>query len=175
LGVLSSLRAVTRSPHVAPEVAARYAPNDYPVRANLGDATGPSGERGESDRVYRRSIALARAASTELRDAIAHSYAATVSRGEPRRGGGEEMKRAIDLDPKEPSILLDAAVVAALAGRTAEAIGPSQGRQGRLLPGHHRPATGVERLRRDRTSGDHRRAPRRPAFEGETMATAVVP
>jgi Serine/threonine protein kinase len=108
------------------ELAARYAPNDYLVRANLGDAyRAVRGKEAKAIESYTRSIALAREQlRLNSRDAIAHSYAATgLAKTNHAAEAAEEMKQALDLDPKEPSILLDAAVVAALAGRTAEAIG----------------------------------------------------
>jgi TolB-like protein/Flp pilus assembly protein TadD len=108
------------------ELAARYAPNDYLVRANLGDAyRAVRGKEAKAIESYMRSIVLAREQlRLNSRDAIAHSYAATgLAKTNHAAEAAEEMKQALDLDPKEPSILLDAAVVAALAGRTAEAIG----------------------------------------------------
>jgi TolB-like protein/Flp pilus assembly protein TadD len=108
------------------ELATRYAPNDYLVRANLGDAyRAVRGKEAKAIESYARSIALAREQlRLNSRDAIAHSYAATgLAKTNHAAEAAEEMKQALDLDPKEPSILLDAAVVAALAGRTAEAIG----------------------------------------------------
>ena len=108
------------------ELAARYAPNDYLVRANLGDAyRAVPGKEAKAIECYTRSIALAREQlSLNSRDAKAHSYAATgLAKTNHPAEAVAEMKQALDLDPKEPSILLDAAVVAALAGQTAEAIG----------------------------------------------------
>jgi len=111
---------------VSLELAARHAPNDYLVRANLGDAyRALGGKNAKAADAYTRSIGQAR---EQLRlnpsDATAHSYAATdLAKTNHPAEAAAEMKRALELDAKEASILVDAAVVAALAGRKAEAIG----------------------------------------------------
>ena len=108
------------------ELAARLTPNDYMVRANLGDAyRAVPGEEAKAIESYTRSIALAREQlGLNSRDAKAHSYAATgLAKTKRAAEAAEEMRQALALDPKEPAILVDAAVVAALAGRTTEAVG----------------------------------------------------
>ena len=107
------------------ELASRYAPKNYQIQANLGDAYRSVRKPAKATAAYERSIALAR---EELRlnprEAIAHSYLATgLAKTSHPAEAAVEVNQALDLDPKEPSILLDAAVVAALGGRTAEAMG----------------------------------------------------
>jgi Flp pilus assembly protein TadD/TolB-like protein len=107
------------------ELAARLAPKSYLVRANLGDAyRAVPGEEAKAIGSYTRSIALTREQlRLNPRDAMAHSYAATgLAKTKHAAEAAEEMRQALDLDPKEPAILVDAAVVAALAGRTAESV-----------------------------------------------------
>jgi Flp pilus assembly protein TadD/TolB-like protein len=108
------------------ELAARQAPNDYRVRVNLGDAyRAVLGRAARAAEAYESAIALARAQlRLNARDATAHSYAATsLAKTNRPAEAAAESRQALELDPKDPGILLDAAVVAALAGRTAEAIG----------------------------------------------------
>ena len=105
--------------------AARYAP-DYQVEANLGDAyRSLRGNEANSARAYEGSIALAR---EQLRlnpnDATAHSWLATgLAKTRRSAEAGSEIKRALELDPKDPGILFDAATVAVLADRKPEALG----------------------------------------------------
>jgi Flp pilus assembly protein TadD len=106
------------------ELAARQAPKNYRIQANLGDAYRAIRKPGNAAAAYARSVALAREQlRLNPRDAIAHSYAATgLAKANHAAEAAAEVKQALDLDPKEPSILLDAGVVAAIAGRTAEAM-----------------------------------------------------
>ena len=106
------------------ELAARYAPKNYRIQANLGDAYRAVKKPASTAAAYARSIALAQEQlRLNPRDAVAHSYAATgLAKTNRAAEAAAEVKQAIELEPKEPSILLDAAVVAALAGRTAEAM-----------------------------------------------------
>jgi Flp pilus assembly protein TadD len=107
------------------EVAVRHAPNEYLVRANLGDAYRAVGRNeAKAADAYARSIALAREQlRLNPRDATAHSYIATdLAKTGHAAEADAEMNRALELDSKDASILVDAAVVAALAGRKAEAI-----------------------------------------------------
>jgi Flp pilus assembly protein TadD/TolB-like protein len=105
------------------ELAGRNAPKNYQIQANLGDAYRAVRKPSNATAAYARSIALAREQlRLNPRDAIAHSYAATgLAKTDHPAEAASEAKQALDLDPKEPSILLDAAVVAALAGRGSEA------------------------------------------------------
>jgi len=107
------------------ELAARYAPNDYRIQANLGDAYHAVHEKeAKAAEAWVRSIALAREQlRLNSKDAMAHSFTATgLAKTNQAAEAAEEMKQALEVESKEPAILLDAAVVAALAGQTAEAI-----------------------------------------------------
>ena len=93
------------------------------IVGNLGDAYRARGDPAKADRAYARSVALARAQlDLNPKDAVARSYVAT---GLAKTGhmveANQEMARVIALDPKEPDLFSDAAIVAALAGRDAEA------------------------------------------------------
>jgi serine/threonine protein kinase/Flp pilus assembly protein TadD len=99
--------------------------SDYRVWGNLGDAyRAARGQREKAAEAYERSIKLAR---EKLRlnphSAEAHSFIATglAKTGHPAEAS-EHAGAAISLDSKNPDILSDAAVVAALAGRDAEAL-----------------------------------------------------
>jgi serine/threonine protein kinase/Flp pilus assembly protein TadD len=108
------------------ELAARYAPNNLQVWANLGDAyRAVRGNEAKAAGAYTRSISLAREQlRLNPRDAMTHSYAATsLAKTKHAAEASTEMMQALELAPKEPSILVDAAVVAALIGRTADAVG----------------------------------------------------
>jgi Flp pilus assembly protein TadD/TolB-like protein len=107
------------------EKAAKLSPNHFDVRGNLGDAyRAVRGQEGKATEAYTRSVALAR---EQLRlnpqDFRAQSFVATglAKTGHPDEAD-KEMRRALDLAPKEPEILADAAAVAALAGRDSEAL-----------------------------------------------------
>ena len=107
------------------ERAARESPNDFMVLGNLGDAYGARGDAANADRAYARSVALARAQlDLNPKNELARSYVAT---GLAKTGhtveASQEMQRLIALDPKDPAVFSDAAIVAALAGRDAEALG----------------------------------------------------
>jgi serine/threonine-protein kinase len=106
------------------ELAARSSPKNFQIQANLGDAYRAVKKPANAAAAYARSIALAREQlRLNPRDATAHSYAATgLAKTNHAAEAAAESKQALDLDPKEPSILLDAAVVAALAGQSAEAM-----------------------------------------------------
>ncbi len=106
------------------ERAARESPDDYMIRGNLGEAYRVRGDAAKSDEAYARSVALARAQlALNPNDLVARCYVAT---GLAKTGhaveASEEMRKVIALDPKEPDIFSDAAIVAAIAGRDAEAL-----------------------------------------------------
>ena len=108
------------------ELSARYAPNNYQVQANLGDVyRALRGNDRQAIGAYEKSIALAR---EQLRlnpsDATAHSSLATVLAKTRRFAeAASEMERALNLNPNDPNILYEAAVVALLAERKQEALG----------------------------------------------------
>ena len=105
------------------ERAVVESPGNFMIVGNLGDAYRARGDPAKADRAYARSVALARAQlDLNPKDAFARSYVAT---GLAKTGhmveANQEMARVIALDPKEPDLFSDAAIVAALAGRDAEA------------------------------------------------------
>jgi Flp pilus assembly protein TadD len=107
------------------EMASREAPNDFVIWGNLADAyRAARAPKQKSEECLERSISLARSA-LELNpsDAVAHSFIATCL---AKMGHGSEaaeaMRKALALDEKNPSLLADAAVVAALGGRDSEAM-----------------------------------------------------
>jgi Flp pilus assembly protein TadD/TolB-like protein len=125
LGVTQLWMGRYRDAAASLELAARNNPNDFRIQTNLGDARRAVGQASDAAANYARSLALAKEQlRLNARDAQAHSYAATSL---AKMGGREEanaqMKQALAIDAKDPGILVDAAVVAALAGRKAEAIG----------------------------------------------------
>lgn len=107
------------------ERASRDAPNYYQIWANLGDAYRAAGRGDSAAGAYTRSIALARdQLRLDPRDAAAHSFLATgLAKTGSLEEAGAEVRAALELDARNPNILSDAAIVAALAGRTAEALG----------------------------------------------------
>jgi Flp pilus assembly protein TadD/TolB-like protein len=107
------------------EVAARNNPNDFRIQTNLGDARRAAGKGTDAGANYARSLALAQEQlRLNARDAQAHSYAATsLAKMGRAKEADDQMRQALAIDSKDPGILVDAAVVAALAGRDADAIG----------------------------------------------------
>jgi Flp pilus assembly protein TadD len=107
------------------ETASRAAPNNYMIWGNLGDAyRAARAPRGKADEAFTRSIKLARA---QLRlnpqDATAHSFLATsLAKTGHVAEAAAPMREALALEEKNPNMLSDAAIVAALSGRTDEAL-----------------------------------------------------
>jgi serine/threonine-protein kinase len=107
------------------EKASGSTPNDYRIWANLGDAyRAAKAPKGKADNAFARSIALAR---DQLRlnpgDALAYSSLATsLAKTGQAAEASAPMRKALALDDKNPKILSKAAIVAALAGRTDEAM-----------------------------------------------------
>ncbi|MEP6800937.1 MAG: protein kinase, partial [Acidobacteriota bacterium] len=106
------------------EKASRERPGDFEIWGNLGDAYRAASRSEDAARAYGRSIQLA---SEQLllnaRDPAAHSFLATsLARTGRVAEAGPHVLKAIELGHGDPNILLDAAVVAALAGRRAESI-----------------------------------------------------
>ena len=106
------------------EKATRDAPNNFEYWGNLGDAyKGAKAPKEKSDEAYARSISLAR---TELalnpKNAAAYSFIATgLARTGHLSEANEAMKKALASEASNPNVLSDAAIVAALGGRDAEA------------------------------------------------------
>lgn len=107
------------------EKATRVAPENFQYWGNLGDAyKGSKAPMGKSDEAYARSISLAR---TELelnpKNVAAQSFIATgLARTGHASEANSEMQKALALDSSNPNVLSDAAIVAALGGREAEAL-----------------------------------------------------
>jgi tetratricopeptide (TPR) repeat protein len=106
------------------EKASGKSPKNFVIWGNLGDAYGARGRAADATKAYERSIELAREQlRLDPRDAAAHSFVATgLARTGQLAAASEEIRQALELDSKEPNILSDAAIVAALAGRDGEAI-----------------------------------------------------
>ncbi len=107
------------------ERAAKEGRDEFMVWGNLGDAYRARGDTAKAGEAYVRSVALARSQlGLNPNDVFARCYVAT---GLAKTGHVAEasvgMGQVIALDPKEPDVFSDAAIVAALAGRDAEALG----------------------------------------------------
>jgi len=101
------------------EKAAQLAPNDYRVWANLGDAYRWTPERkGDAPQAHERAIAAARATLTvNAKDALAHAViAACLAKSGKLDAAESEIRTAFTIDPTDPYVLYDAAVVAHLRG-----------------------------------------------------------
>ena len=107
------------------ERAVKASPNQFDIRGNLGDAyRAVPGQDAKATEAYTRSVALAR---EQLRlnpqDFRAQSFLATgLAKTGHADEADQEMRRALDLAPRDPEILADAAVVAALSGRRSEVL-----------------------------------------------------
>ena len=106
------------------ERASGRSPKNFVIWGNLGDAYRVRKRGDDAAKAYERSIALAREQlRLDPRDAAAHSFVATgLARTGQLAAATEEMRLALESDAKDPNVLSDAAIVAALAGRDAEAI-----------------------------------------------------
>jgi tetratricopeptide (TPR) repeat protein/TolB-like protein len=107
------------------ERAARESPDDFMIRGNLGDAYRARGDAAKSDAAYARSVALARAQlGLNPNDVLAHCYVATgLAKTGHTAEASEALRKALALDPKDPEVFSEAAIVAAIAGRDAEVLG----------------------------------------------------
>src|SRR5262249_9716228 len=106
------------------EKAVELTPERYEGWADLADAYHWSKQEGPAKDAYTRAIRLAR---TDLqvnpRGASARSrLAVCLGRTGDAKGAGEEIARALDLAPRDPRILYNAAIVASLAGDSGKAI-----------------------------------------------------
>ncbi len=81
-------------------------------------------QRERSAQAYARAIELARGAlRLNPRDAAAHAVLGTsLARTGRLDDGARELETALSLDDKHPSVFADAATVAALRGRSQEAL-----------------------------------------------------
>ena len=111
---------------VSLERAAAATPGEYRIWGNLGEAYADSPATApKAKAAYEKSIALAREQlRLNPRNGEAYSYIAT---GLARTGRVAEadapMKQALELEEQDPAVFADAATVAALAHRDAEALG----------------------------------------------------
>jgi Flp pilus assembly protein TadD len=104
---------------VALEKASQLAPNDYRVWANLGDAYRWTPERkGDAPQAQGRAIAAARASLlVNPKDALAHAVIAScLAKSGKLEEADREIRSALTIDPTDPNVLYDAAVVAQLRG-----------------------------------------------------------
>ena len=106
------------------EAASRNAPSDFQIWGNYGDALAENGQQERARAAYEKSIELAREAlQLDPANADAMSYIATgLAKTGRSREAAKSMASALALDDKEPVVLADAAIVAALGGRKAEAL-----------------------------------------------------
>ena len=104
--------------------AARQTPSDYQIFGNLGDAYRATGEAVSANDAYNQAIALARAQlGLNPNDVTAQCQVATaLAKTGKTTEANQEMKRALALDRKDPNVLSDAAIVAALSGHDADAL-----------------------------------------------------
>ena len=105
--------------------ATELAPSDFVMWANLGDACRwtPGGE-GQAQSAYERAI---RAADDALQinpnDAYARSVVALCLTRSGKAGDGQrEIRRALELDPTNASVLYKAAVIALIRGNNESAV-----------------------------------------------------
>jgi len=104
---------------VALEKASQLAPNDYRVWANLGDAYRWTPERkGNAPQAHGRAIDAARASLlANAKDALAHAVIAScLAKSGKLDEADREIRSALTIDPTDPNVLYDAAVVAQLRG-----------------------------------------------------------
>ena len=106
------------------ERAANEAPDDFMIQGNIGDAYRARGDAAKARAAYARSVVLARKQlGVNPNDVVARCYVATgLAKTGQVAEASQEMGRVIALDPTEPDAFSEAAIVAALAGRDAEAI-----------------------------------------------------
>ena len=106
------------------ELASRLSPNSFAVWGNLGDAYRRTRASEKADAAYRRSIDLAREQlrvnpnDTEALSLLATGLAKTGHAVE----AADPMQRSLASSAKDPVAYSDAATVAALAGRDADAL-----------------------------------------------------
>jgi tetratricopeptide (TPR) repeat protein len=106
------------------ELASELSPGDFAIWGNLGDAYRRAKASAKADAAYRRSIDLAR---ERLRmnpnDTEALSFFATgLAKTGQAAEAAEAIQRSLAASPKNPVAHSDAATVAALAGRDADAL-----------------------------------------------------
>jgi tetratricopeptide (TPR) repeat protein len=107
------------------ERAARLAPSDPVIWANLGDACrwSPSG-KSRANEAYARAIAAGRdALESNPRDAYTRSVVAlSLAKSGKADYAHDEIRRALELDPTNTSVLYKAAVIALIRGNSDSAV-----------------------------------------------------
>jgi Flp pilus assembly protein TadD/TolB-like protein len=106
------------------ERASHSLPGSFMIWGNLGDAYGKAGAGARAAEAYRKSIELARKQlDLNPNDGTAHCYVATsLAKTGDAPGAAAEIQKALALEPDSPDVLSEAAVVAALGGRDAQAL-----------------------------------------------------
>ncbi len=104
--------------------AALGAPGDFEVWGAYGDALAESGAKEKAAAAYEKSIVLAREAlKLNPRDAAAHAVlGASLARTGRLDEGTREIEAALAINGEEAMALADAALIAALRNRPAEAL-----------------------------------------------------
>jgi len=107
------------------ETAVKLAPDDFRVWGNLGDSYRGERRNDKAAEAYTRALTLARdylklnPNDTQAHQILATGLAKTGHAVEAR----ESIRQALALDPKDPDVLANAAIIASLAGQPSEAIG----------------------------------------------------
>jgi Flp pilus assembly protein TadD len=107
------------------EQATQLAPADYVMWANLGDSCRwAPGMREKANDAYARAIAAADAAlQVNPKDAYARSVIALcMAKSGRAQDGSVEIRRALELDPTNASVLYNAAVIAVIRGNLDSAL-----------------------------------------------------
>ena len=107
------------------EKATALAPEDYLYWKNLGDACRwIPGHETQARRAFERAIALSdEAIRTNASDAVAHvSRASALAKLGRNREARAAILRTLELEPRDPSYLYEAAVIANIAGARDESL-----------------------------------------------------
>ncbi|HKR66383.1 MAG TPA: tetratricopeptide repeat protein, partial [Thermoanaerobaculia bacterium] len=106
------------------EEAARLAPSEPMMWVNVGDACRVGGASDDARVAYERAITTARESITvKPNDAYVRSLIAVcLARTGKNAAAQDEIRRALELDPTNPSVLYKAAVIAVLRGNDDTAI-----------------------------------------------------
>ena len=126
LGTIEYFLGNYRAAAAAYEEATRRTPGKYLYWANLADAYRwvPEG-KARADTAYAKAIELARREiALNPRNAAAHAtLAVCLAKTGDSGGAGSHIDKALEIEPRNPDHFLYAAIVANLAGRSADAIG----------------------------------------------------
>jgi serine/threonine-protein kinase len=124
LGTLLYAQSRTEDAVAAFREAVKLSPGDASLWMNLGDGLRRSTRPAEAKDAYERAIPLARAAlAVNPKSAEAHAaLALSLARTGHAPAAREEARAAVELAPKDPSVLLMSALVARLDGRGGDAL-----------------------------------------------------